>query len=218
MNTFETLTALTRTHDSFRSDFERRYHNTYILLMTPSTKGELVPHFVSGQVSTYVYRFRNVLSGKDIDIDITVKDDNEETYKARVFIPEAGYYILNGEVFYICQRPTRQWQRSFNGRNYNIFALSNGKQYRNPSAEQVRAIFEKNHISLDNAQPHCEHVLTTKLCIQPNKDNTSNLLYRRVKIGTLDFDKKSITLTCDLIRQELIDILKRTGVCTWTFR
>ena len=51
--------------------------------------------------------------------------------------------------------------------------------------------------------------------INTDTNGETRLFYKEYSIGSLDFDKKEVTLLQKQLKQEVLDLFKYTGIKTW---
>jgi len=209
MNCFAKLTDLPETSDLIRSDFEKRYLNTY-MRQTIDSKERIV-YFIGFDGSNA--HFRDSQSGK------TAIHSIREDVALDTFLPNVGYYNVMGRPMYLYKNPQKQWKRSFCNSIYVTDAPGmNGRQdnataWRDIALEVMKPVYA--HLDELTKKLYAYVALTKKFAIAADPQGNMNLLYRQYTVGRLDFASHIITVLQPTLKQEIMDLLKYTGVTTW---
>jgi len=215
MNFFEKIIDLPKTSESFVSDMEKRFHRTF-LLCRANPKEDFYPVEVRDRVDASLFLFISPFSNSEVNIKTS-------TLEVQPFLPDTGYYNLKTRLFYLTKDPQRQWKRSFCPSIYTLNSPINtdmqwGRTNTASWTECARAICNNKYTSLDSIKQ--KDAVPTALSLSfafsyNERENKHQLIYRRVPVATLDFEKKEIVDVVDFMHQEIQDLLYRTNVKSW---
>jgi len=215
MNPFEKFIDLPASDEQFINDMDKRYNRTFVLIQLKK-ESPLGLFEVQNRVGDGIYRFVG-----PIDTNIDIKKNTVGDVQA--FMPETGYYQYTNGAFYIYKDPQRQWKRSFCSNIYVITSPMNtldnwSRLDNNTWRKMADAILTTKYVSLDKVtnNQNCNIALNKSFACAIDNNDQPHLCYRRVPIGNLDIQNKVITNVPDVIKQEVIDLLQRTGVKLWT--
>lgn len=207
MKLFAKLTDLPDGHPDIIPDMQKRYVGSYMKY---------------GDLAVYVNNVSNQgncvfsdLMGREFVIDHQAEDENQLV----PYLPKVGYYNVNGNPVYIAKHPERQWRRSFGKHIYQLMQTMDGllQQFGNNVWGQIaQEAINPEYVRLSDIN----HKLFANIALSHEfavvmQNKTPWLVYKRYPIGTLDITKKQIKLTQPLLRQEVMDMLKRNGDVTW---
>ena len=217
MNSFEILTDLPQNNEHFDSDMEKRYYKTCILVKKPKSN-EFKVAFVNNKHDKFLYEFR--IKETLYNVDIRGKDFIE----AIPFLPETGYYTYNNNVIYLYKNPQRQWKRSFCSNIYiatspanflDHFGRIDDITWQNIAIE----ILNPKYQSLDKLNDNYTQVaINRSFAGIQDYDKNYHLVYRRIPIGKLDLEDKSIVDIPDVMKQEVSDMLSRNNLLHWKMK
>jgi len=217
MNPFEKFIDLQASDEKFINDMDKRYNRTFILIQRKKDS-PLELFEVHDRIDDSIYRFIGTS-----DININIKENTVVDVQA--FMPETGYYLYNHGAFYVYKYPQRQWKRSFCSNIYVMTSpmntLDNWSRLDNSTWRKMAdAILTTKYVSLDKVVDNktCNIALNKSFACAVDHNDQPHLCYRRVPIGDLDIENKVITNVPDVIKQEVMDLLQRTGVKLWTIQ
>ena len=210
MNIFEKLTALPSSHNKFMEDFDRRFLGGFLLIESSKFPGTYEPCLVHQRYDDHSYTFASGTQKFLINL-FTHKGD------VKVFLPEPGYYNTSQGVIHIEQSPDRQWKRTLCKGTYKLASIGN-LNIPVLNAHLCEDLYTPIYPKLDDLQPRKTYALSRNLCVKSNSDDKSILYYRTIRIGSLNFNTRTIELTQPVLEQEIKDLLKRTGATKWNFQ
>jgi len=213
MTSFARLTDYPPNHPSIRDDMQRRYENTY---MTIEQKGEkIVVCYIGSNSNKFSF---SMSDGNFIDFRPTDADVID------VLLPKVGYYNVNGNPIYLVKYPQRQWKRSLCSSIYKILSPINTNNNRNHPADIWYALGKESlspiYASLDDIKINlfANVAISLKFVVAKDQFDVPCLMYKRYKVAELDFANRTVIVTQPLLRQEIQDLFKYTGVRTWTLQ
>ena len=206
------LTDLSEKHRNIPDDMNRRYQGSILLVTKDKTT---FPALYRGYVEGNIYRFQTErevmdISAADPDVDVDV------------FLPEVGYYNINGNVQYIIKSPERQWRRSFCCNIYRITSAlhneMNDTKYRDDIYIGIaKQILQPEYVHLDQITSSLfTNLAISKVFAILTRNSRQYLVYRKYIVGELNQQQRTIHLLSNVMTQEVKDLLKRTGVAKWT--
>jgi len=204
------LTDLPEGHEGIRTDFDKRYTNTYMVDVVDN-KPRIV-FFIGCDANSY--HFRDVLT------DNTTIYTKQSDVNITPFLPGVGYYNVQGIPMYLYKVPQKQWKRSFCTSIYVTPTLP-GRYNTDPrwKALAVEALHPSYaHLDEISKKIFSFVAVSKKFAIQQDEQSNINLLYRQYVVGRLDFNLRTITVVQPIFLQEIQDLLKYTGVQTWNLK
>jgi len=210
MNFLAKLTDLPEGHEYIRSDFEKRYLNTY-LVETLNGKQRIV-FFIGNDRETW--HFRDCITN-----ETTIYRANAEVDMVP-FLPQVGYYNIHGKPIYIFKNPQKQWKRSFCNSIYTTDATQmergrtdNTITWKEYALEMLHPVYA--HLDELTKKLYAYVALNRMFALQANEKGQHNLVYRQYVVGCLNFKERTIKVLQPTFLQEIQDLLKHTGVQTW---
>lgn len=214
MSILSKLTDLPEKHEELARDFQKRYENTY-MLYKDDKRGEIV---VSCQGIDATNNTIHCLTkaGERILIPSTAP---EETLKP--FLPECGYFNVRGVPHYLIKYPQRQWKRSCCSNIYIVQhaypSMREDAPRRDIWSQAAWAMHTRDFVHLDEISKKIQGnaALSKAFATIIDEEDDCILIYKRHRLGRLNFEKRTISLFSSTLFQEVSDFLHRTKVKTW---
>lgn len=209
MSLLHKLTDLPDNHRDQMSDMERRYHGTFLI----KTDNNLVLQY-AGADRTQLH-FNDPQTGKTLIVD------GHQEHPIEPFLPKIGYYNIKGVPYYLVKIPQRQWKRSFCSAIYAILDNDGNNTYsRSFSSAAVPFLAKPEYASLDqiSSSLFANIAVSRNFAILKTNDNVATLVFRKYKIGILDFESRTVLVSQASLMQEVLDLFKSTRIITWKLR
>jgi hypothetical protein len=208
MSLLTKLTDLPEGHDELWADFEKRFHNTYMVYKTADT--EKVLQFVDRKnASIYMY---DPITDRNIEISIHNPDID-----LIPLLPKKGYYNHATGTIFISIWPQRQWKRSLCSGLYHI--TRHPHEINKREWGKIANIFLKpEYPSLDDiTSPLFANIaLSKQLCLRTTELKGTTIYYYNQEIGVADFERNNLFLPSKIMKQEVMDYLNKRRVKNWT--
>jgi len=214
ITTWSKLTDLPDGHPDIASDLDKRYRRTYMIL-TKATGEKSVVYYAQthgSQAIELYYKSGDTLKVRPVDM-----------YDLEPFLPTVGYYNTSTQPFYLIKQPDRQWKRSFSNHIYQIQGcVRNTRGIINTDDvwwEIAEAYLNPRYAKLDDISIELfANVALNKNFAVQMVNGKYMLIFRQQPVAELQFKDRSVIITHPPFHQEIMDLFKYTGICTWTIR
>ena len=213
MSILAKLTDLVENHPQTQEDFNRRFHETYLVYKHNDDPEEIM--YCDGVRGNQIRLYRD----KE---QLVVVDGFDKRDILRPFLPKVGYYNTPSGPVYLYKTPRKQYRRSFcNG----IYTATGPK--RNEDLVQrvnwnnlAQTCLKQEYVHLDDitSKLFANIAINREFVITANKSGISTLLYKRYEIAQLDFNLRTIRIIQPKLQQEIWDYFKYNGVKTWKLK
>jgi hypothetical protein len=200
MSLFARLSELPEGHAECRTDFDKRYTNTYMIDYSEEKPKVLLNRGLDG--GTIHFRMKNTTS---------YLIDGRKDHPIEPFMPKPGYYNSKMNILYIYKTPNRQWKRSFSSGIYRVNnELATDK---NNWFDIIEGILDNKYVHLDmiSNELFSKFAITPQFAVKPD----CHLYYKEFIIGKMNFQKYQINLLEPELKQEIVDFFKHHGVYKW---
>ena len=209
MKLFARLTDLPDNHPDIAADIQKRYSSTYI-----NYKGQ----------AAFVHNVRGsgvpiqLINGTEYNLNLNADDSQD----VNLITPKTGYYNVGGNPVYVTKSPERQWKRSFGKHIYRIYSPLYGKELVASPAlwfNTAQEIIKPEYAKLSDIKNTLfANVAVNRNFVVVSINKIPYLGYKRYPVAELDFNFKRMRLLQSPLKQEILDLLKRTGDLQWDLR
>lgn len=211
MSILQQLTSLPDTQLNQQiADFSKRYDGTN-MLFTGTLKGIPFENSLFYVKIRYPHlRLTNITDEYFIDV--------REKFSLIPYLPKIGYYNYLGKCLFLAKKPQKQYKRSICSSIYRMY--NPNKDTRLGVTDDLFSVtletLNPSYVPLDSlTHPLLTNIAINRFFAITSYKNKNFLTYRCCAIAELDYTSMTIKPTHEIMRQEIVDFLKRTGVTKW---
>jgi len=211
MSILQQLTSLPDTQlDQQVADFSKRYDGTS-MLFTGIIKEKSYENALFYVKLRYPHlRLTSVTDEFMIDV--------RSSFSLVPYLPKVGYYNYLGKCLFLAKKPQRQYKRSACSSIYRMYSPNKDTTIgiTDDFYSVVLETLNPSYVPLDTlTHPLLTNIAINRFFAVTSYKNKNFLTYRCCAIAELDYTTMTIKPTHEIMRQEIVDFIKRTGVTKW---